>query len=389
MQENTIALFRDISAFSNDWGAPSLTFREFQNTRNDFHIRRLNVNDWVSRLGFTHPEEYEISFSEEESTAGIDTYGDLVTLMYDTKSACEPPPKNQWVYISDYGWPSLNVWDAAFDEAVKAGYAKNAINDTRLFYIECARTGKFLCGVWNVRAPTLLHFSISDHSAKPEDIESGLTYSSSLSNLHPVTVRVIEFPLKDAYTFLPSTVFPSPREQMLAIMRGDRLYEQFESYSPLEQLALRFFDYLEILYDRKGTFLYHLGNIENWFSKHIIKSLGLKGGDEIIYESTILATYGILTLILKPYYLIKDTFFSFLGAPLFDEDAEDDYSMKEWNIFGGSFWGNMLQAFWANVTEELDIEDKKSYKEHGTTRAAKLPQFTEIADHFASIIPGL
>jgi hypothetical protein len=51
----------------------------------------------------------------------------------------------------------------------------------------------------------------------------------------PRKVRVIEFPLKDSYTALPSSVFPGPTEQILAMMCGDKLYEQFEPCNEFEQ----------------------------------------------------------------------------------------------------------------------------------------------------------
>jgi hypothetical protein len=138
------------------------------------------------------------------------------------------------VYIPDYALPIFSRWDGAFQAAVQAAYVPSILNQTQLFFTLCKGTAGFLCGVWGVRAPKL-HFLIGDSPQRPEDIALGLTYSAKLSNLNPVTVRVIEFPTEGGYIGLTPAVFPGTTEQLLAIMRGDRLFEQFEPWDGLQQ----------------------------------------------------------------------------------------------------------------------------------------------------------
>ncbi|KAE9372222.1 hypothetical protein N431DRAFT_535924 [Stipitochalara longipes BDJ] len=153
------------------------------------------------------------------------------------------------------------------------------------FFAKCHDTAGFLCGIWVVKAPALLHFSVADSAPLLEDIEPGVTYSISTSNLRAVTARVIEFPLKDSYTGLQSSVFPGPEEQMLAMMRGDKLWEQFEPWTDFEQSWRRFHEYIdEKFYDRKGTLLYYLGEAEEWIVDHLEKPFGLEITDQILYS---------------------------------------------------------------------------------------------------------
>jgi len=314
IDKHTDAFLHEVKELDNDWGVPEMTFRDFQDTNNDFLVMRLNFNDWVSKMGFVHPKEYaEYAYSLDTP---INKYGDFDALMVDASPSCgSPPPKEQWVYISKFAWPTFSEWDTAFETAVQAGYVPSILNETRLFFTKCGEN--FLCGVWGVRAPTLLHFHVEDSAPEPEDIEPGLSYSTSLSNLRPVTVRVIEFPLKDIYTGLPSSVFPSPKEQMLAIMRGDKLYEQFEPWTEHEQNMRRFNEYLgDNYYGVKGTYHYHLGNINSWVEKHVEKPLGIEDASAIIYMISFVMTAGVLNFfILEPWYLIKGVFSAFLGFP--------------------------------------------------------------------------
>jgi len=377
---NSIAFSTDFAAILQDWGVPSFTFREFQNTKNDFRLRRLNTNDWVGRLGFIHPEQYAWSLEADKMMAGLDTLGDIPSLMYDENSSCEAPPKEQWVYISNVAWPDLYKWDGAFRQAIEVGYAKGRINSTRLFFVECLGTGKFLCGVWNVKAPSLLHFSYEDDFVNPEDIQPGLTYRAGVKGLRKVITRVIEFPLTDAYTSLPSTAFSSEREQLLSIMKGDRLYEQFEPYDSQSQEFNRILDYLEIVWNRKGTTLNQLYKVDDWFTKNVFKSLHLEDIYSSIHVCTAFITYTIITIILKPWFFFTHYFWEFLGVDEFAPEHNPwDYFMKQMNPWRLGFWGNLFDEFWKNVTIREEAENQRLYKESGTTKAS-LPQRTEVLE---------
>lgn len=280
--------------------------------------------------------------------------------MLDTGPSCRtPPPNEQWVYISEWAWPLLSEWDTAFEAAVQAGYVPSVLNETRLFYTQCRGTGGFLCGVWGVRAPALLRFSIKDSAPRPEDIAPGLTYSISSSNLRSVTVRIIEFPLKDSYTALPPSVFPGPREQMLAMMRGDKLYEQFEPWNEFDQTLRRFHEYIDDnFYDRKGTFLYYLGKAGYWTTDHLEKPLGLEGAAQIVYTISFFATFAAINgLILRPWNWVRQSFLDFLGYPRLGDQILGDGFQKEWN-----YWDDLMgmsstfSQVLENVLEKTELE---------------------------------
>jgi hypothetical protein len=46
--EQTIdAFFRDLKGLSNDFGFADYSFRDFQDTANDYHVMRINSEDWA------------------------------------------------------------------------------------------------------------------------------------------------------------------------------------------------------------------------------------------------------------------------------------------------------------------------------------------------------
>lgn len=55
---HTDTWLQELKDLANDWGSPDMTFRDFQDRNNDFHVLRLNSNDWASKLGFIQPQEY-------------------------------------------------------------------------------------------------------------------------------------------------------------------------------------------------------------------------------------------------------------------------------------------------------------------------------------------
>lgn len=366
---HTDTWLHELKDLANDWSLPEMTFRDFQDRNNDFHVLRLNFNDWASKLGFIQPQEYFKNLNTP-----INKYGDLDTLMLDASPWCQtPPPNEQWVYISEYAWPLLSEWDTAFEAAVQAGYIPSALNETQLFYAQSPGTAGFLCGVWGVRAPALLHFSIKDSAPGPEDITPGLTYSISSSNLRSVTVRVIEFPLKDSYTALPSSIFPGPREQMLAMMRGDKLYEQFEPWNEFDQTMRRFHEYIDDnFYDHKGTFLYYLGKADDWTTDHLEKPLGLEEAAQTVYTIGFFATFAVTNgLILRPWHWVRQSFLDWLGYPKRGDQILGDGFQKEWN-----YWDDLMgtsrtlsQALDNIVLEKAELE--RGYSDGKTTTSSR------------------
>jgi hypothetical protein len=79
---------------------------------------------------------------------------------------------------------------------------------------------------------------------------------------------------------------------MLAMMRGGKLYEQFEPWDEFEQTMRRFLEYIDDkFYKRKGTFLYYLGIADDWTTDHLEKPLGLEEAAQIVYTVCFFATF--------------------------------------------------------------------------------------------------
>ncbi|KAF2447157.1 hypothetical protein P171DRAFT_331170, partial [Karstenula rhodostoma CBS 690.94] len=168
---------------------------------------RVNSNDWLHKLGFVLPREYS---DPDDETISIDKYADLGTIMRDTSCrSYARKPREQWLYLSHLAFPGFNTWDMAFNSVLEYVHAHPTLNQSGFHFATCGDTAGFLCGVWSTRYPALLHFKVEDDPPNPEDLEEGLTYSAQWGHLRPVTTRLIEFPLRNEFTGLPISAFPS------------------------------------------------------------------------------------------------------------------------------------------------------------------------------------
>jgi hypothetical protein len=94
----------------------------------------------------------------------------------------------------------------------------------------------------------------------------------------------------------------------------------------------RFLEYInDNFYKRKGTFLYYLGNADDWTTAHLVKPLSLEDPAQIVYEVSF-ATFGVTNaFILGPWHWIKQSFLDLLGYPkrgdqiLGDDFQEENY----------------------------------------------------------------
>ncbi|OAG04989.1 uncharacterized protein CC84DRAFT_1165337 [Paraphaeosphaeria sporulosa] len=327
-----------------DWGvggdAPS--FRKFMDTYNDFHLVRVNSNDWLHKLGFVLPREYS---SPNDLTIPIDKHANLETLMRDTSCRTHAgKPREQWLYLSNLAFPGFNTWDTAFNGVLEYVHAHPTLNESGFHFAMCGDTASFLCGVWSTQSPALLHFQVEDGPPNPEDLEEGLTYSAQWRHLRPVTVRLIEFPLKDEFTGLPISTFPSPKQQMLSMVAGDRLYEQIEPYDSWVQTGKRFSEYVEKSYKTPGTVLHYVDNVDEWMIEHVTKPLGVETGlvviSQFVFQVSILGSSLVCSTIRSISYLID----SFLGRP-----GLGDQALAELNVDQ-----DPEEDFWANLKKDLN-----------------------------------
>ena len=315
---------------------------------NSFGVMRINSYDWTDKLGFILPNEYEINpFSLDDTP--IDKLADLETLMRNTNDySAMMKKKEQWVYLTGYGWPLWNPWDKAFQYAVRFAEGHRKLNQTSLYYAECERNAGFLCGVWNTRTPALIHFVVDEKPADPGNIEEGLTYFPNLRALRPVTARIIQFPLEDAYTGLPSDIFPSHEEQMLAIMTGDRLYEQFDPYHPMQQMMEHFSEYTVTL-DETNTPLKWLWKATRWMDSKVYTPLGIKESTDLFDNILFILTGNAFGLfVLTPFNFFAELVEAFFGMPKKGDrilgnliDELDDQDEETWSF--EDMFGNFAQ----------------------------------------------
>ncbi|EME47971.1 hypothetical protein DOTSEDRAFT_69788 [Dothistroma septosporum NZE10] len=362
---NVDKFLNEIKNSMNDWGvgggAPS--FREFEDTHNDFHLMRINSNDWTAKMGFLLPEEYT---SVESVDVSIDTYASLTTLMRDMSCPdTAKMPKEQWVWLAWYGFPQFDVqWDGAFNHALQYVHAHSNLNESGLFYAQCSGTAGFLCGVWSTRPPALIHFLVEDEPLDDAGGDETLTYSSPRDKLLPVTARIIEFPLQDAYTGLSPNQFSGYKEQILSIIAGDRLYEQFDPYDAVQQTFSHFDEYVNKLWDEKGSLLNRVNKMDDWMIDHVNKPLGIE--DTVVFMHSflfLLAAGATEGLVLLPARVVSQTVGEFLGRPkrgdwilgnLGDKPQEPANIMDD--IFG-DFWaslGENIAKHQSSMTEESE-----------------------------------
>ncbi|CAK3856383.1 Hypothetical predicted protein [Lecanosticta acicola] len=346
----------EIKDVLSDWGVggDAPTFRQFQDKKNDFHLLRVNSNDWTQKLGLLLPEQVT-DFDDDDDTNDlpIDSLADLQSLMRDS-SCGMTVPREQWLYWSEYrGWPLLSRWDSAFDEVVQHAYAHPTLNRTRLHFAECAGTAGFLCGVWFTRAPALVQFLVDDEPFDLANMVSGPTYGvKDPTSLRGVLVRIIEFPLRDndIYTGTGTDTFPSEREQFLTAMTTS---EQFAPFEPMDQLLLRFTEYMDhTFWDKPGTIFHFQNQIDNWVIEHITTPFGLEGILLALHSYCFTIAMMFSATGVSIWYSIWNLGEEFLGRPkigdrVLGELGGEPASPEE------NFWGPMMEGFGEYVERRM------------------------------------
>ncbi|KAI5367896.1 hypothetical protein Slin15195_G030300 [Septoria linicola] len=339
-----------------DWGVgkgvPS--FRQFQDTHNDFHTMRINSNDFLEKLGFILPEQYSEESGIPTEDLPIDKYADIENIVRDisTEARCGKPekPREQWVFLTYHGFRFFH-WDEDFIYAINYAQGDRKLNQTGLYFAQCTGTAGFLCGVWGTRSPALVHFLVEDEPLDEDALaEAGLSYAPDHSNLRPVTARIIEFPLKEAYTGLPWTTFPTFQNQMLSMMTGDRLYEQFEPYHPMQQMMVRFGEHMNKHYwDNKSHFLFYVSELDNWMQDHVTEPLGIEEGLRFLHTLVFILTgNAVRAFVVAPFNLVTEIIGMFLGKPLRGDailgDVGLEHNGEPENILDGLFGGIMADV---------------------------------------------
>ncbi|KAK5116724.1 hypothetical protein LTR62_007398 [Meristemomyces frigidus] len=352
IETNTAAYLSEIHARASDWGVggdvPS--FRQWQDTNNDFGVMRINSDDWTRKLGFVLPEQYANILKHNEVT--IEKSASLTTLKRNTSpsSPDSAKPREQWLWLTWYGFPDFFPWDRSFVRAIFYANAHPPKNESGFFIAQCSGSAEFLCGVWGTRPYALVHFLVEEEEIlgveeeeEEEEEEEGLTYGVPSEDLRRVTVRIIEFPLQDVWTGLPENVFLGDDEQVRAVMGGEGLYEQFEPYEEMAQLMHHFAEYENGLWNAKGTVRSYLDRVDDWIGKHIAEPMGLDGLLDGLHD-IVFVLVGRLTgeLVIAPMNMLWELGEAYLARP---SQAErilgrlEDFDPEPANLMDGVFAG--------------------------------------------------
>lgn len=288
-----LGLDSSLNAFSIPGTNSFLEFEDEQDTI--YHLPQLYTRDWADKLNFVLPEQHRFSNQIAGVDVGIDAFASFDGLMRDITRYPNEPDET-WLYVSGYNMPELaawlSKWDKSFDRFVQYYYTQEQFNQSRLAFVSCDRSG-FLCGVWGVRSPALIHMQVLPGAPSRADLNPDLTYDVDLKYLRRVSVRVIDLPLKSSVsTGLPRNCFPGHFEQLLAVISGDRFWEQYEAWDDTDQLMKLYNKDVLELKEQRGTPLYYLSEYEDWTIRHVTKPIGIE--ENMVQLQTIIFIFSTL-----------------------------------------------------------------------------------------------
>ncbi|KAL4722213.1 hypothetical protein ACLX1H_010991 [Fusarium chlamydosporum] len=229
--------------------------------RAPFHIQQLyHPLKWPSDVGISRPDGWHT-----ENVGFFASFNDLYRRRY-----APNPSWHHWIYLSEQEQPlnetwNQDPWDKAFLDLLEYS-DKHELGDRWNFnYITCPKS--FLCSLWRIDAPALLHFT-------NEPIKQDATQGRSRKPiLDPVSVRVFELPLTEAV--IPDT-FPTYFEQMRSITASNSTYWTTRmKYSNFDQVRGQAFKVLKKLENKYSSTYGLLSKVER-------KWIGIWGGEDLL-----------------------------------------------------------------------------------------------------------
>jgi hypothetical protein len=375
--KNTNALTFEIDQHSrmsywNVPGAPSI--HQFQDNQAPFFIPHLGVLDYAEKLSMSKPR------STLDEYASIDRMGSLDDLV---RSGADNLPNECWIYVTfmpEYGG---SEWDQAFSEVLQQSYARSPQPKTAFFYLSCLKS-QFLCGVWGVKFPSLVHLTVENYTlADQMAMEEPVDHSQHLSydygcppdKLRPVTARVVELPLEGdhAVHFLPRNVLPTPYLQLRTLIFDaprSAIVEQFDPWHPLMQDLARFHDRILDLCAISRSAWYYLDKADQWYEKYVLKSvLGGEINDavvDVVQPLTFSMSLAIASIVRMPFswgWALYSWYFGlgWDGEPLGTHTWPGEEDLNE-DGYGG-MWGDMMSGFW-------DFAEKKMAEQETNAAAS-------------------
>ncbi|KAK5942912.1 hypothetical protein PMZ80_005478 [Knufia obscura] len=407
VEEDTNALTYEVERKSNldYWSVPGApTIHDFLDRNGPFHIPALTTLDWVEKLCLTLPNEHC-----HADAAGIDKMASLEGLARKLTFGYSSCSTQYWVYVTSFPEWRNDPWDDAFSSLLQYLYANPLPPETSIFHLDCSAAA-FLCGVWGVKYPSLVHLTVengtlADREAKSKIVKqddaqedstwlldlltSEYTYNYPDEDLLPVTARIIELPLdgEDASKILPRNVFPTPDLQLRTIMLDlvlDDIHTLWEEYSPSRQMMRRYQDYFDARCERRGTVWYYLNEIDNWYTDHFLdpifgKEFTSGHGPMAGIQGVLFLIAGALSSVARlPFQLGWEIYSWYFGLgwdglplgthTLPDEWADDAGGSAE----GGNMLGDMMAGFWDSMAREIKSQESEKAGKAAVTEKADM-----------------
>jgi len=361
----------------------ALTFSDYLDDRAPFHIPKITTKDWANKLGVILPNEHR-----NDTTVGVDKLASLDGLVRSVECADHGNrPKKYWVYVTSLPELRRDPWDRAFSELLQHFYVNPLPLDTEVLYLDCAEAA-FLCGVWNVKNPSLLYFTALDESLGDREANRTLnedndeiqyTYPFPVDTLHPVTVRVIELPLSGeaASNLLPRASLPVPDSQLRALLLDpfpDDLLAEWDTYSSNVQMTRRFQDHIDSLCYKRGTRDYYINEADHWYTDNVLHYLGLDFDAEILQLVQAVAfgiTAGLMFLIRTPFSWAWNLYAWYFGlgwdgspenTDVYGEQVGEDGA-------GTNMWEDMMNGFWLQAAQNITAQMSENAARAAVTEA--------------------
>ncbi|GKU04418.1 hypothetical protein FLAG1_07117 [Fusarium langsethiae] len=192
--------------------------------RAPYYIPQLhNPMRWTQDIGLSRPDGWH--------TANAGVFASFKNLYRSRKRYSYYPNWHHWIYLSENKSPlnetwNQDPWDEAFLELLEYRDKHEPLGRSNFNYIGCPKS--FLCAIWRISGPALLHFT-------NEPVDQDITQQTSRGRiLDPVSVRVFELPMTEIV--IPGR-FPTRFEQIRSITASNSTYWTTRTtYSNFEQV---------------------------------------------------------------------------------------------------------------------------------------------------------
>ena len=250
-------------------------------------------------------------------------------------------------------------------------------------YVDC-RAASFLCHVWQVQHPALVHFRVDmDGAAREEDVGAD-DFATPLEQLRPVEVRVFDLGLQQDVSPLPPGVFPSRLEQMKALTMNDGAYTVEDEYHEPERLLHQFYEqYYVPACNEQGSFLDYISEADNWIRENIVTPIGLTDAARYLGAMAFSSSLVFGTSYYLLAHWVGEFCSNFLGQQRTEKDelveriVERERVMEKGGVFGG------MQMDFLDWIEGY-VEDQMA-----STESAAQPVVTTRQEEVRSMFAGL